>query len=468
MEQQKRKTEPRPAPGQGQERVGAPTFEDPALQAGAASSAGRIPSERLMEWICESENLRQAWKKVKANKGAPGIDGMTVEEAHSWLCDNMDKLKRDLLAGNYEATAVRRVEIPKPDGGVRLLGVPTVIDRLVQQAVLIQLATYIDPYFSPSSYGFRPGRSAHQALKAASGFVADGRRIVVDIDLEQFFDRVNHDILMGLLAKRIADKRVLKLIRSFLESGVMVNGVCFDTEEGTPQGGPLSPFLANLMLDELDKELEHRGHRFCRYADDCNIYVQTQAAGERVYASVSTFLEERLKLKVNRQKSAVAPVRERKFLGYRLLGGGSLTVSPKSLKRMKDRVRFLTKRNRPIPFDKRIKALNDFLRGWINYYQLARCKKHMEDLGGWMRRKLRCVKLKEWKRAYTIARNLISLGIKAEDAWKLAGSGKGWWRLAHSEATDQGLDLEWFKQQGLIDPLEYYSSRSDAGNRRMR
>ncbi len=460
MERQKQKTERKPASDRDREGRGGPRPEDPAPQIPAASAGGRIPSLRLMEWICEAQNLREAWKRVKANKGAPGIDGLTVEEAHLWLRENIGEVKRRLLAGEYEATAVRRVEIPKPDGSKRLLGIPTVIDRFVQQAVLGQLAAYIDPWFSGSSYGFRPGRSAHQALKAASGFVASGRRIVVDIDLEKFFDRVNHDILMGLVARRIADKRVLKLIRSFLESGVMINGVCHETEEGTPQGGPLSPFLANLMLDELDKELERRGHRFCRYADDCNIYVQTQAAGERVYASVTAFLEERLKLKVNRAKSAVAPVRERKFLGYRLLASGTLTVAPKSLQKMKDRIREITKRNRPIPFDKRVNALNDFLRGWINYFRLASAKGHMAETGEWLRRKLRCVKLKEWKRSYTIARNLIALGVKTPEAWMLAGSGKGWWRLAHSPQSHRALDLEWFERQGLIDPLKYYSSRS--------
>jgi RNA-directed DNA polymerase len=460
MERQKQKTEQSPVPGRDRERRGGPRFEDPVPQIPAASAGGRIPSLRLMEWICEEQNLREAWRRVKANKGAPGIDEMTVEEAHQWLIENIGEVKRRLLAGEYQATAVRRVEIPKPDGSKRLLGIPTVIDRFVQQAVLGQLVPYIDPFFSGSSYGFRPGRSAHQALKAASGFVAAGRRIVVDIDLEKFFDRVNHDILMGLVARRIADKRVLKLIRSFLESGVMIHGVCHETEEGTPQGGPLSPFLANLMLDELDKELERRGHRFCRYADDCNIYVQTQAAGERVFASVTEFLEGRLKLKVNRAKSAVAPVRERKFLGYRLLARGTLTVAPKSLKKMKDRIREITRRNKPIPFDKRVKALNDYLRGWINYFQLASAKKHMEETGEWLRRKLRCVKLKEWKRSYTIARNLMALGIEEPDAWKLAGSGKGWWRMALTSQSHRALDLEWFAKQGLIDPLKYYSSCS--------
>lgn len=303
---------------------------------------------------------------------------------------------------------------------MRQLGIPTVVDRLVQQAILQVLEPLLDPTFSESSYGFRPGRNAHQALQKGAEYVKAGRGIVVDIDLEKFFDRVNHDILMARLARRVADKRLLRLIRRFLEAGMMQNGVCIRRYEGTPQGGPLSPLLANLLLDDLDRELERRGHRFCRYADDCNIYVGSQAAGERVMSSITTFLEKRLRLRVNRKKSAVAPVMERKFLGYRLLPDGRLGIAPSSLKRAKDRVRGITRRNRGISLDRMINELNSFLTGWVTYFRYAACKKHLQRLDEWIRRKLRCVRLKQRKRAKPIADFLQSLGVPEWRAWRLA------------------------------------------------
>jgi RNA-directed DNA polymerase len=331
-------------PGEG--GTGAGGIEE--SQTATASDPARALTERLMEEVCQPDNLNAAYKRVKANKGAPGVDGLTIDDMRDWIARHKQGLLDSLLDGSYQPQPVRGVQIPKPGGGVRQLGIPTVIDRLVQQAILQVLEGLLDPTFSASSYGFRPGRGAHDALHKASEYVAEGRVIVVDVDLEKFFDRVNHDILMARLARRVADKRLLRIIRRFLEAGLMQDGVCVERHEGTPQGGPLSPLLANLLLDELDKELERRGHRFCRYADDCNIYVRSRQAGERVLASVTRFLEDVLRLRVNHQKSAVAYCEERKFLGYRLLGGGRLGIAPASLQRAKERIRQITRRNRGI------------------------------------------------------------------------------------------------------------------------
>lgn len=308
------------------------------LSLSAAIAHKRALTSQLMEQVVEPDNLNQAYARVKANKGAPGVDGMTVDELAGWIEKHKQQFITGLLDGSYEPSPVRGVQIPKPGGGERQLGIPTVIDRLVQQAMLQVLTPILDPTFSPSSYGFRPGKSAHDALLTAKEYVAEGYTTVVDIDLEKFFDRVNHDVLMNRLGRHVGDKRMLKIIGRFLRAGLMQNGVCMSREEGTPQGGPLSPLLANLMLDDLDKELAKRGHRFCRYADDCNIYVQSLKAGERVMASVTTFLEDKLHLRVNRLKSAVAHVSERKFLGHRLLSGGRLGIAPQSLKRARERL----------------------------------------------------------------------------------------------------------------------------------
>jgi RNA-directed DNA polymerase len=413
-----------------------------------------------MEEVCQPDNLNQAYRRVKANQGAPGVDGMTIDDLPNWIAAHKQEFIAALLDGSYRPQPVRGVQIPKPGGGVRQLGIPTVVDRLVQQAILQVLEPLLDPTFSASSYGFRPGRSAHQALGQAQKYVAEGRVIVVDIDLEKFFDRVNHDILMARLARRIADKRLLRIVRRFLQAGLMQDGVCVERDEGTPQGGPLSPLLSNLLLDDLDKELERRGHRFCRYADDCNIYVQTKAAGERVLASITQFLETKLKLRVNRDKSAVAHVEERKFLGHRLLRGGKLGIAPKSLERAKERIREITRRNRGISLKRMIHELNRFLVGWVTYFRHAACKSHLTALDGWIRRKLRCVRLKQCKRTKPIADFLRGLGVPEANAWKTALSGKGWWRLAGSPSVTHAMHDRWFGTLGLVNLVQRYATLS--------
>ena len=425
-------------------------------QAVTASDSGRALTERLMEEVCQTDNLNQAYRRVKANKGRPGVDGMTVDELPAWFAAHQQEFRASLLDGSYEPQPVRGVQIPKPGGGMRQLGIPTVVDRLVQQAFLQVLEPLLDPTFSNSSYGFRPGRGAHDALAQAQKYVAAGRTIVVDMDLEKFFDRVNHDILMARLARRVADKRLLRIVRRFLEAGLMQNGVCIERHEGTPQGGPLSPLLANLLLDDLDKELERRGHCFCRYADDCNIYVQSKAAGGRVLASVTQFLEGVLRLRVNREKSAVAYIEERKFLGHRLLGGGKLGIAPKSLARAKERIREISRRNRGISLDRMIRELNSFLTGWVTYYRYAECKSHLAALDGWIRRKLRCVRLKHCKRTKTIADFLSRLGVATWNAWCTALSGKGWWRLADSPSAKHAMSNQWFEGLGLVNLVQRY------------
>lgn len=405
----------------------------------------------LMERICERANLNRAYKRVKANKGAPGIDGLTVEDLGAYLSRHKEQLIQSLLDGSYEPQAVRKVMIPKPGGGERQLGIPAVADRLVQQAIHQVLEPIFDGGFSESSFGFRPNRSAHDALKKAKKHVEEGHTWVVDMDLEKFFDRVNHDILMSKLAKKIGDKRLLRIIRRFLTAGIMQDGVVMTRHEGTPQGGPLSPLLSNILLDELDKELERRGHRFCRYADDQNIYVKSKRAGERVYKSVKQFLETRLKLKVNDEKSAVAPVRERKFLGYRILNDGKLTIAPKTMERAKDKIRQLTRRNRGRSLEQVIEELNSYLGGWLNYFRLAEAKSLLESLDSWIRRKLRCYKLKQKKRGSSIIKLLMSLGVSEKEARGIGSSGKGWWRLSLTQAVHRALDNAWFKDQGLIN-----------------
>ena len=330
------------------------------------------------------------------------------------------------------------------------------VDRLVQQALLQVLEPIYDPTFSEGSYGFRPGRGTHDALRQASEYVAEGRSIVVDLDLEKFFDRVQHDVLMARVSRRVKDKRVLAIIGRFLRAGMMQNGVCVRREEGTPQGGPLSPLLANILLDDLDKELEKRGHQFCRYADDCNLYVKSEAAGQRVMASVSEFLEQRLKLKVNRQKSAVGHVSERKFLGHRLLAGGELGVAPQSQERLKDTLRELTSRSAGQSLPEVVRQVNQKFTGWIQYFRMARMKGFMQDVGQWLRRRLRCLRLKQCRRTHAIARFLMCLGESERSAWMLALSGKGWWRLADTPQAHRAMNLGWFKATGLIDPEAVY------------
>jgi len=437
-------------------------------QALTAWERQRALTHTIMEDVASSTNLNRAYKRVKANKGAAGADGMTVADLLPWLRENRERLIATLLDGSYRPQLVRGVEIPKPGGGMRQLGIPTVADRLVQQAILQVLEPILDPTFSASSFGFRPGRSAHQALAQAQKYVADGREIVVDLDLEKFFDRVNHDILTSRLARRIGDKRLLRIVRRFLEAGLMQSGVCIERHEGTPQGGPLSPLLANLLLDDLDKELERRGHRFCRYADDCNIYVASQAAGERTMASVAAFIEGKLRLEVNRAKSAVAPVGERSFLGYRLLPGGRLGLAPKSLTRAKERLRCITRRNRGIALERMIGEVNSFIIGWVTYFRHAACKQALTELDEWLRRKLRCVRLKQLKRAKPIIAFLVKRGVRVWSAVRLGRSGKGWWRRSLSPPAHQAMPNAWFEEIGLLSLTDRYMALQPAGNRRVR
>lgn len=449
----------------GEGGTGPTTPEEP--QALTAWDQERALTQHLMEAVSSSANLNQAYKRVKANGGAPGVDGMTVDALRVWIAANRETLIASLLDGGYQPQPVRGVSIPKPGGGERQLGIPTVVDRLVQQAIAQILDPILDPAFSASSFGFRPGRSAHDALHQARGYVADGYDIVVDLDLEKFFDRVNHDILMSRLARRIGDKRLPRIIRRFLQAGMMVEGVCNERQQGTPQGGPLSPLLANLLLDDLDKALESRGHRFCRYADDCNIYVRSQAAGERVMASVTAFLEGRLRLQVNQQKSAVAPVGERQFLGHRLGKGGRLGIGPKSLKRAKHRLRDITHRGRgQQSLEQRIAAVNRFTTGWVTYYRDASCRTVLRDIDQWVRRKLRCVRLKHCKNPATIAAFLRKNGVREKPAQQLASSGKGWWRLAASEQAKRAMPNGWFEELGLVGMEAHHVALNRVGNRR--
>lgn len=429
-------------------------------QAFAVSLQPRALATDLMERVCERSNLNLAFRRVKANKGAPGVDGMSVDALGAWIAEHKDEFLASLLDGRYRPSPVRGVEMSKPGGGMRQLGIPTVRDRLVQQAILQVLTPIIDAGFSESSYGFRPGRSAHDALRAAAKYVADGRRIVVDIDLEKFFDRVNHDILMSRLARRVGDKRMLGIVRRFLQAGMTRHGVDVERHEGTPQGGPLSPLLANILLDDLDKELEKRGHCFCRYADDCNIYVSSVAAGERVMKSVTRFLANRLRLRVNVDKSAVAGVGTRKFLGYRILQNGTLSIAPASLKRLKVKVRELTRRNSAQRLEEVIRKLNETIPGWVAYFRLAPHRSLLEGFDQWTRRRLRCLRLKQLKRTYTMARFCIKQGVPEWQAWVFAKSGKGWWRLAGSPQANQAMNNEWLKSLGLISALEAYGRLS--------
>ena len=435
-------------------------------QASTAWDHERALTQDLMDVVSSSVNLNRAYKRVKANGGSAGVDGMTVDDLLGWIAANREALIASLLDGSYQPQPVRGVRIPKPGGGERQLGIPTVVDRLVQQAIAQALEPILDPTFSGSSFGFRPGRSAHDALRQARGYVADGYEIVVDLDLEKFFDRVNHDILMARLARRIGDKRLLRIVRRFLQAGMMQDGVCIGRQEGTPQGGPLSPMLANLLLDDLDKELERRGHRFCRYADDCNIYVRSQAAGERVMASVTAFLENRLKLKVNRQKSAVAPVGERQFLGHRLGKRGTLGIGRKSLARAKDKLREIMRRNRGVSLGRMVEAVNQFATGWVTYYRNAQCQSVLSELDQWVRHKLRCVKLKQCKQPATIIKFLKRNGVKEQPARRVASSGKGWWRLSSTEQAKRAMPVRWFSELGLIEMAGHHAALNTVGNRR--
>ena len=404
-----------------------------------------------MEAIVERENLKKALAQVKRNKGASGIDGMTVEDLAPYLKEHWPTIRAQLLDGSYQPQLVRRVEIPKASGGKRPLGIPTVLDRFIQQAVMQVLQADWDPTFSEASFGFRPKRSAHQAVARAQEYIVSGHYHVVDIDLEKFFDRVNHDIMMGLVAKRVTDKRILKLIRGFLTAGVLTDGLVSPTEEGTPQGGPLSPLLSNLMLDVLDNELEKRGHRFVRYADDCNIYVRSQRAGERVMASIEQFLAKRLKLKVNKAKSAVAKPRVRKFLGFSFTGGKQprRRIAPQATDRFKAKVRELTRRTGGQSLSQVAKELSVYLIGWRGYFGFCETPAELRDLDQWTRRRLRAIAWKQWKRGRTRFAKLRRRGVGRELAAKTAGSPSGPWRLSNSPALTIALPNAFFASLGL-------------------
>ena len=410
----------------------------------------RTLTGNLLEDVVDYGNLHKAYQRVFKNGGKGGVDKMEVEELGNWLQENQQSLRSEILEERYEVNLVRKATIRKPEGGERLLGIPTVKDRMLQQSIHQILNRYYDPLFSESSYGFRKGRNAHQAILQACQYIKSGKEWVVEIDLEKFFDKVNHDRLMQRLSKGIGDKRLLRLIKSYLQAGIMTDGLMEQRTAGTPQGSPLSPLLSNIVLDELDKELEKRGHSFCRYADDCNIYVKSKKAGERVMLSMIKFIEQKLKLKVNRKKSGVRHCSDTKFLGYTLLSGGDIRISDTSIKRLKDKVRGITKRNRGVKFEQIIKELNAVIIGWTNYFYLAnRWLSELRDIDGWIRRKLRCYRLKQCGRKYTTYKFLKNLGIPENTSWNVVMYSQGWWAMSLKQAVSKAMGIQWFAQYGL-------------------
>lgn len=421
-------------------------------------NAHEEPTE-LLSAVLDRPNMLRAYARVLRNKGAPGVDGMAVAELGDYLKAHWSRHRQELLEGTYRPQPVRKVEIPKPGGGKRPLGIPTVLDRLIQQALHQVLSPVFEPGFSESSYGFRPGRNAGQAVLQAREYVEAGHHWVVDIDLEAFFDRVNHDMLMARVARQVKDTRVLKLIRAYLESGVCEGGLVTARREGTPQGGPLSPLLSNILLTDLDRELEKRGHRFCRYADDCNIYVRSEKAGQRVLESITAYLEKRLKLRVNREKSGVGRSGDRKFLGYRVSSWGTnayLRVAPEAIKRFKGDLRVVLRRGRGRSIGRVIEDLNPKLRGWMVYFRHIRGTGILSELDGWIRRHLRQILWLQWKRSFTRAKNLMRLGLSEKRAWNTAQNGRGSWWNAGSQHLNQALPLRLFARIGLISLVSYY------------
>jgi RNA-directed DNA polymerase len=416
------------------------------------------PSSSLMEQILHPDNLVKAWKNVKRNRGAPGVDGMTVDEFPEWWTQHRMTIETKIRNGRYKPYPVKRVEIPKPGGDIRLLGIPTVLDRYIQQAVLQVLQPVIDPTFSEHSYGFRPGRSAHDAMHEVMTHAQDGYTWVVDMDLKKFFDRVNHDVLLSRVARFVEDKSVLRLIRRFLQSGIMVKGVRVSSDEGVPQGGPLSPLLANILLDDLDKELERRGHRFVRYADDFSIYVKSKRAAERVLESITLFLAVHLRLQVNREKSAIGRSWNRPFLGftvYEYPDGWRFRISSGREARFRDRVRLIMmKWARGQSLDQTIQNLNRFLRGWFNYFGIADSPSPFRRLDGWIRRRLRDVLWRHWKKIKTRIRRLISLGAPRVMAIRTGKSSKGPWRTVRTRAVHKALGISFFENAGLFSMLQ--------------
>lgn len=414
----------------------------------------------LMEQILSRENLLSALKRVERNKGSHGVDKMPVQNLRKHIQEHWETMKTELLEGTYEPQPVRRVEIPKPTGGVRLLGIPTVIDRFIQQAIAQILSSLYDPTFSDHSYGFRPNRSAHDAVRKAKSYIEEGYRWVVDMDLEKFFDKVNHDRLMGTLAKRIEDKQLLKLIRKYLKSGIMINGLFKTSEEGAPQGGPLSPLLSNIVLDDLDKELENRGHKFVRYADDANIFVKTKKAGYRVMNSVTSFIEGKLKLKVNLKKSAVDRPWKRKFLGFSFTNSKEpkVRIAKESVKRMQNKIREITSRKKPYPMEYRIEKLNQYLMGWCGYFALADTPSVFNKFDSWIRRRLRMCTWKNWKKPSTKVRKLIGLGVPQGKAFEWGNSRKSYWRISKSPILHRTLGNSFWSSQGLKSLLSRYEN----------
>ena len=439
----------------GDERISSSTAvgaENDTAACGQTKAGGL----RQMDAVVERSNLWRAYERVMRNKGAAGVDGLTVFEFKAWLQQHWPSVKTALLAGHYIPAAIRKVEIPKPNGGVRTLGIPTVLDRLIQQALLQVLQPQFETEFSEHSYGFRPARNAWQAVQRAQSYIGEGRRWVVDLDLEKFFDRVNHDILMSRVARGVQDERILKLIRRYLEAGMMSEGVVSARAQGTPQGGPLSPLLSNILLTDLDRELERRGHRFCRYADDCNIYVKSEAAGQHAMAAITDYLERKLKLQVNRDKSAVARPWQRKFLGYSVTmhKQARLKIADSSLKRLKDRVREIVVGNASRNFGKTIEALNPVLRGWVSYFRLTEVKGVLQELDGWIRRKLRCLLWRQWKRPATRNKRLQERGLGETRAWKSASNGRGPWWNAGASHMNAAYPKRFFDELGLVSLLD--------------
>jgi len=422
----------------------------------AAVGQTNTEARRLMVAVVERGNLRLAYQRVVENKGAPGVDGMTVAEFKDWLKAHWPTVRAALLSDSYLPQPVRAVEIPKPSGGVRTLGIPTVLDRLIQQAVLQVLQPIFEPGFSESSYGFRPNRNAWQAVRAAQAYVQAGRRWVVDLDLEKFFDRVNHDILMSRVAREVKDERVLKLIRRYLEAGLMQEGLATPRTQGTPQGGPLSPLLSNILLTDLDRELERRGHVFCRYADDANLYVRSKAAANHAMTEMTEFLEKKLKLTVNGDKSACAKPWERKFLGYSLTWHkqAKLRIAPESLKRLRDKVRRHVRAGRGRSLEATINELNGLLRGWMSYFRLTQTKGVLEELDGWLRRKLRSLLWRQWKRPFPRARALMKRGLTEERAWRSATNGRGAWWNAGASHMNAAFPKSYFDRLGLVSLVD--------------
>ena len=435
--------------GEGEARRAAHKGSEPFAASHGLESPAR--DDGLMEQICARENLLTAWQRVRANGGSAGVDGRSIDDTAAYLREHWSTIRDQVLQGAYQPQPVKRVKLPKPGGGFRNLGIPTVLDRLIQQAILQVLQPQWDPTFSEYSFGFRPGRSAHQAIAQAQAYVAEGYRWTVDIDLEKFFDQVNQDMVMGRAAKRISDKRLLKLLRAFLRAGVMENGLVSATTAGTPQGSPLSPLLSNLILDELDQELTHRGLRFCRYADDCNIYVRSQRAGERVMSSISRFLTKRLRLKINASKSAVAPVGERSFLGFCIIADQEPRrhIAPKALERFKARVRLLTRRTLGVDLPRMIAPLARYIQGWRAYFGFCQTPQVLHHLDAWIRRRLRMVLWKQWRNGPNRFARLRKRGVSKRHAAVAAGAKSGHWRMSRHVTVQQALPNGYFFALGL-------------------